>query len=311
MNEIKIRFHDDDKSYYREFWEVYSEEKQKQPSFLIRDTSGPGGSWLIASGEFNEPSFEVSDEVTLILCDHNWNEQARTGNDRTRFPEFFPTLTDTCREAWNNYLLKPQRILDTPDFRAWLSERMPAGLNIVEQDNWLDNSHKFVKREVLMPFDFCGEHLAIIRRTMCHTHCGLQWREYYADTVDEADSANYADFYGYQIGNYVIDTNPLQIANLPYHVQAGGTQLTITPQDIEQFNALIGRRGKAPFRSRDPKIRHLVSVLKEQAARQNKDLTPSIDKNYYCETCGSRSGKCHPTTGYCFICDTDNWKSLD
>ena len=85
--ELKIRFHHDDKGYCREFWEIFPEDNQKQPCFILRDTSGPGGSWRIASGEFYEPSFEVSDEATLILCNHKWEEHLRVGN---AFPRRLP-----------------------------------------------------------------------------------------------------------------------------------------------------------------------------------------------------------------------------
>lgn len=166
---------------------------------------------------------------------------------------------------------------------------------------------------MIAPFDFCGQHLAIIRQTLRHTHCRLLWREYFAGTA-EPDGDGYETnyhFYGHEVGNYIIATNPLRIANLPYRVQLGEMQLEITNREIRQFNAMIGISGKAPFRSRDPKVKHLVGVLKEQAAIHNAGLTPSIDKAYYCETCGSHSGKCHPTTGYCFVCGTDNWKPVD
>lgn len=45
-----------------------------------------------------------------------------------------------------------------------------------------------------------------------------------------------------------------------------------------------------------------------QAKINNKGLTPYIDMDYWCETCGSKTGECHPVTGYCFICDSDNWE---
>lgn len=304
MKELKIRFHHDDKGYCREFWEIFSEGTQKPTCFLIRDTSGPGGSWCIASGEFFEPSFEVSDETTLILCNHAWEEHLRVGNDKGRFPVGFPTLESACREAWNNFAEKPARLCDTPDFWRWIAPYIPSGLPSWEQDNWRDNNRHTVKRETLARFDFCGDEMAIVRITERHTECGLTWRMYYADCADENRFANYAKFFGYEYGNYVIDTNPLQIANLPW-CELG---LTITAEDLDAFNAMIGVAGKAPYFSHDPKKRRLVELLKEHTARHNRGLTPTINKEYTCETCGSRSGKCHPQTGYCFICGTDNWK---
>lgn len=303
MNEIKIRFHHDDKSYYREFWEIFSEDKQKQPCFLIRDTSGPGGSWRIASGEFFEPSFEVSDEVTLILCNHKWEEHLRVGNDKGRFPVGFPTLQEACHKAWNNFSPKPARLLDTSDFWAWLGQQAPKGLSSWERDNWRQNRRKVVGHEMLGRFCFCGDELQIIRTTERHTDCDLSWRKYLAGNLSGRDE-NHTHIFGYEVGNYVIGTDPLQIANLPWQTQ----RLTITVKDLKAFNAMIGIEGKAPYRSCNQKILCLVELLKEHTARHNKGLTPTIDKNYTCETCGSRSGKSHPTTGYCFVCGTDNWK---
>ena len=52
----------------------------------------------------------------------------------------------------------------------------------------------------------------------------------------------------------------------------------------------------------------LLERRKEQVPILNAGVEPCIDKNYWCETCGSTTGECHPDTGYCFICDTDNWE---
>ena len=301
--ELKIRFHHDDKGYCREFWEIFPEDNQKQPCFIIRDTSGPGGSWRIASGEFYEPSFEVADEITLILCNSAWQEHLRIGNDRGRFPVGFPMLQEACREAWNDFAGKPARLLDLPDFWRWFAPYCPQELPSWEQDNYRDNNRRTVNREILARFDFCGDELQIIRTTERHTECDFTWRKYFAGNV-HGKYESYAMFYGYEVGNYVIDTNPLRSANLPWRE----TGMTITAKDLRAFNAMIGKAGKALYCSHDPKVRRLVELLKEHTARQNKGLKPTIDKEYTCETCGSRSGKCHPTTGYCFVCGTDNWK---
>lgn len=55
-------------------------------------------------------------------------------------------------------------------------------------------------------------------------------------------------------------------------------------------------------------LKEFIKERKKRVKMQNKDLIPCIDERYWCETCGSRSHKCHPDTSYCFICDTDNWK---
>lgn len=42
----------------------------------------------------------------------------------------------------------------------------------------------------------------------------------------------------------------------------------------------------------------------------NKTI-PGIDDLYWCETCGSHSHMCHPQTGFCFHCNTNNWEPKD
>lgn len=46
----------------------------------------------------------------------------------------------------------------------------------------------------------------------------------------------------------------------------------------------------------------------EKTKVENQGLEPYINKDYYCLTCGSHSGECHPITGYCFICNSDDWE---
>lgn len=199
MKELKIRFHHINTGYCQEFWEIFPGDKQKQSCFILRDTSGLGGSWLIASGEFYEPSFEVSDKVTLILCNHKWEEQQRVGNDKGCFPVGFPTQEEACREAWNNFSGRPARLLDTPDFRRWFVPYLPSELPSWEQDNWRDNNRQIVERENLSLFDFCGDEMAIVRITERHTECGLTWHMYFADWTDEDRSTSYTMFYGYKV----------------------------------------------------------------------------------------------------------------
>ena len=201
LKEIKIRFHHIHTGYCQEFWEIFPEDMQKQPCFILRDTSGPGGSWRIASSEFFEPGFEVSEEVTLILCNHKWEEHLRTGNDRNRFLVGFPTLEETCHKAWNDSSQKPACLLDLPDFWRWFAPHLPQGLPSWEQDNWRDNNRQTVRHEILSRFGFCGDGMQIVRKTERHTECSLTWRMYFADWADEDRSSSYVCFYGYEVGN--------------------------------------------------------------------------------------------------------------
>lgn len=60
---------------------------------------------------------------------------------------------------------------------------------------------------------------------------------------------------------------------------------------------------------KNKKLKDLLVSRIEDVKEKNKGFEPSIDKRYWCETCGSHSHECHPGTGYCFHCDTDNWKA--
>lgn len=55
----------------------------------------------------------------------------------------------------------------------------------------------------------------------------------------------------------------------------------------------------------------LTDILAERIQKireENKELEPDIDERYWCETCGSHSHEANPNTGYCFVCNTDNWE---
>lgn len=62
------------------------------------------------------------------------------------------------------------------------------------------------------------------------------------------------------------------------------------------------------YRSKNTAIKLALKFRIAETAKMNKGIEPSIDTRYWCETCGSHSHKCHPVTGYCFRCDTDNWR---
>lgn len=61
----------------------------------------------------------------------------------------------------------------------------------------------------------------------------------------------------------------------------------------------------------NPAMADLLTARIQQTREQNKDVKPYIDKNYWCETCGSHSHETHPLTGYCYHCNTDNWEPED
>jgi len=67
------------------------------------------------------------------------------------------------------------------------------------------------------------------------------------------------------------------------------------------------RKCKFYFKSKDPRKMNILQERISLVRDRNYDLIACIDKEYYCGTCGSKDGRCHPYTSYCFYCDTDNW----
>lgn len=57
-------------------------------------------------------------------------------------------------------------------------------------------------------------------------------------------------------------------------------------------------------------IQQKIEQNKREIELQNLTEPPYIDEDYYCQTCGSTSGKCHPDTGMCFICGADDWAPI-
>ncbi|MDR2935926.1 MAG: hypothetical protein LBU80_01085 [Rikenellaceae bacterium] len=71
----------------------------------------------------------------------------------------------------------------------------------------------------------------------------------------------------------------------------------------------VGKGVSTVISSRQAQIDFERQITSTKA--KNSGLTPYINKEYYCETCGSRSGECHPDTGMCFICDADDWRPVN
>lgn len=69
-----------------------------------------------------------------------------------------------------------------------------------------------------------------------------------------------------------------------------------------------GHRIHNAYKSQDAKIKEQLQKQIEITGKDNKELTPYVDSNYWCETCGSRDGKSHPITAMCFHCDADDWQ---
>mgnify|MGYP001331192337 CR=1 FL=1 len=76
--------------------------------------------------------------------------------------------------------------------------------------------------------------------------------------------------------------------------------------DDKLFIKEIGTR-KHFYKSELPYNKLLLGMRLALIAERNNGLTPYINENYVCLTCGATSGESHPESSYCFKCDTDNW----
>lgn len=83
-----------------------------------------------------------------------------------------------------------------------------------------------------------------------------------------------------------------------------------SPPLESSLEELVGRINVRVYEHQHPTVRDALRRRIKAVAIVNDNLTPCIDNRYVCETCGTL-GQCHPITGYCFICDTDNWKHID
>ncbi|MBE5046134.1 MAG: hypothetical protein U0M63_12550 [Alistipes onderdonkii] len=87
MIEKKVRLHHVDAGFCLEVWEV-KREKGKPQYYVGRETVGQR-QWTTlcdAPDGYCEPWYAISRKVVFILCDRQWREIGRDGNDRTLFP---------------------------------------------------------------------------------------------------------------------------------------------------------------------------------------------------------------------------------
>jgi len=66
----------------------------------------------------------------------------------------------------------------------------------------------------------------------------------------------------------------------------------------------------ALFKKKDEFSKKLLKARREVIKKRFSDITPDVDADFICDTCGSRNGECHPDSGFCFLCDTDNWRRI-
>ena len=151
--EIRVRLHHTDRGNCTEVWEVQT-EKGKPGRYLGRDDGyGPKEWYTLCDAPYGccERDCHVREDLTLIVCDKNWNEVLRDGMDRSRFPESFPSLDEACNEAWSK-VVKGLPHVTHKGFGQWITKQSFLPLSQTEELNWRDCYSEEEASEVLLRF---------------------------------------------------------------------------------------------------------------------------------------------------------------
>lgn len=186
--EIRVRLHHIDSGNCTEVWEVQT-EKGKPKRYLGRDDGyGPKEWYTLCDAPYGycERDCHVREDLTLIVCDKDWNEVLRDGTDRERFPESFPSLDEACNEAWSK-VVKVLPHVTHKGFGQWITKQSFLPLSQTEELNWRDSYYEEEASEILSRFTWIGEEYAIFKVTQRHTKCDAQWYEYYAGKTNRQE----------------------------------------------------------------------------------------------------------------------------
>ena len=141
--EIRVRLHHIDRGNCTEVWEVQT-EKGKPRRYLGRDDGyGPKEWYTLCDAPYGycERDCHVREDLTLIVCDKDWNEVLRDGTDRERFPESFPSLDEACNEAWSK-VVKVLPHVTHKGFGQWITKQSFLPLSQTEELNWRDSYYE-------------------------------------------------------------------------------------------------------------------------------------------------------------------------
>lgn len=186
--EIRVRLHHIDRGNCTEVWEVQT-EKGKPKRYLGRDDGyGPKEWYTLCDAPYGycERDCHVREDLTLIVCDKDWNEVLRDGTDRERFPESFPSLDEACNETWSK-VVKVLPHVTHKGFGQWITKQSFLPLSQTEELNWRDSYYEEEASEILSRFTWIGEEYAIFKVTQRHTKCDAQWYEYYAGKTNRQE----------------------------------------------------------------------------------------------------------------------------
>lgn len=218
--EIKARHHSTDTGFCREIWQGRS--MTGRTLWLMRDTMD--GHWMYLSsgpGGCCEPESRIPGTIDILVCNDEWEAYYRTGNDRTRFPDGFPTFEQACKKYWDTIKDEHLPTVGTPELRTWLNEVKPGDLSYFDSINWDSTHYKaidpeyliedgfFISREdkggfktaILLGFSYLGRDYHIVRKANHHTMCNARFYEYSVmKLVDGKFDGNYY-WFGYGLIN--------------------------------------------------------------------------------------------------------------
>lgn len=197
--EIKVRLHHIDRGNCTEVWEVQTEEG-KPGRYLGRDDGyGPKEWYTLCDAPYGycERDCHVRADLTLVICDKDWNEVLRDGMDRERFPESFPSLDEACDGAWDK-IVKGLPHVTRKGFGQWITKQSFLPLSRTEELNWRDCYDEEEASGILSRFTWIGEEYTIFKVTRRHTRCDARWYEYYAGKTNRQEHESYIRFFGYE-----------------------------------------------------------------------------------------------------------------
>lgn len=202
--EYRIRYHHAESDDYLEVWEVQT--KEGKPSiYLGRDTGFSRQNWCYlcdAPYGYNERDADIAPSITLIICDKEWNEQFRGGNDAELYPDNFPTLEEQSQsegaKVRNEYPGMTREGLT-----EWLELKMPEYIGDHDRLNWRHHRSEVVNIEMLHKFTWIGEKCAVFKVTRKHTMCEAVWYEYLTGRENKKSDEAYISFIGYEYGDHI------------------------------------------------------------------------------------------------------------
>ena len=205
--EIKVRLHHIDTGFCREVWEVFAEEG-KSKIYIGRETGMGSHEWMTlcdAPYGYCEPDCKVGGFVDIIVCDKQWNEVLRDGNDKERYPESFKTLEEV--NAKESAMVRAEYPNITREgFGKWITDKAPADLDNTDRLNWRDHRSEVTDTVILRRFTWVGEKYVAVRVTQKHTMCDAIWYEYYTCRENREQYESYTDFIGYEYGDQLSES---------------------------------------------------------------------------------------------------------